>query len=122
MRRHARAERPGRRGNLKHRRWPPTLITLGWATSIAPASNRAVEVVQSGGVLAGGDRHAALATDARPAHMIAGRRDRFLQPGQVELAHPPRQPAVFLNSSLLLATVWAIPSTGQPGGTASQEE
>jgi hypothetical protein len=67
VRRHARAERPGRRGNLKHRRWLPTLITLGGATSIALALNLAVEIVQSGGVLAGGDRHAALATDARQA-------------------------------------------------------
>ena len=90
VRHHAHAERLGQRGDLQHRRGAADLDDAGLGDVDRAGLELGVEVVQAGGVLARGDRHAALAADTRQAGVIAGRGDRFLQPGQIELAHAAR--------------------------------
>ena len=60
---------------------PPTLVTLGWAMSMAPASISVRKPNSAGGVLAGRQGNA-VAAQAGEAGGVLGRPDRFFKPEQ----------------------------------------
>ena len=90
VRHDADAVRLRQRGDLQHRGGAADLDHAGLCDVDRAGLELGVEVVQAGGILAGGDRDAALAAHARETSMIARRRYRFLQPGQVAVAHAVR--------------------------------